>query len=253
MKKNRMKKNRMMRIASVMLVLALLTTCVISGSFAKYVTSGSGSDSARVAKWGILIGIEGDGVFSNEYATDDDTYAGAVSVQAEGDYKVVAPGTSSDGLTATVSGKPEVAFRLKLALSNISVVKLPAGTYTDYTQLGADGTYSKTFTLTEDYKPVQFHMTINVGGRTINVPFTDLEQIETTLNNLGNGDGLELDCDPGQEIPDGSTITLSWEWPFEGNDAADTYLGNVAAGKITDANAVTDISYKFTATATQID
>ena len=56
-------KNKMMRIASVLLVAALITTCAISGTFAKYVTKVSGEDTARVAKWGILLGMEGDDLF----------------------------------------------------------------------------------------------------------------------------------------------------------------------------------------------
>ena len=47
-----MRKNRMMRLASVLLVLCLLTTSVISGTFAKYVTTVGGRDEARVARWG---------------------------------------------------------------------------------------------------------------------------------------------------------------------------------------------------------
>ena len=47
-----MKKNKMMRIASVLLVAVILTTCAISGTFAKYVSSADSSDSARVAYWG---------------------------------------------------------------------------------------------------------------------------------------------------------------------------------------------------------
>lgn len=50
-----MKKNKIMRIASVLLVAVILTTCAISGTFAKYVTSGSGSDTARVAKFGVTV------------------------------------------------------------------------------------------------------------------------------------------------------------------------------------------------------
>ena len=50
-----MKRNKMMRIASVLLVAVLLSTCVISGTFAKYTTSNSATDSARVAKWGVII------------------------------------------------------------------------------------------------------------------------------------------------------------------------------------------------------
>ena len=47
-----MKKNTMMRVASALLVAVLLTTCAISGTFAKYVSSAETSDTARVAKWG---------------------------------------------------------------------------------------------------------------------------------------------------------------------------------------------------------
>ena len=47
-----MKKNTMMRLASVLLIAVLMSTCAISGTFAKYVTSDSSSDSARVARWG---------------------------------------------------------------------------------------------------------------------------------------------------------------------------------------------------------
>ena len=47
-----MKKNRMMRLASILLVCVLLTTSVISGTFAKYTTSVSSEDKARVAYWG---------------------------------------------------------------------------------------------------------------------------------------------------------------------------------------------------------
>ena len=47
-----MKKNRMLRLASALLILTLLTTSVIGGTFAKYVSTGSVSDTARVAKWG---------------------------------------------------------------------------------------------------------------------------------------------------------------------------------------------------------
>ena len=49
-----MKKNRMMRVASALLVAVLLTTCAISGTFAKYVSTATGEDAARVAYWVII-------------------------------------------------------------------------------------------------------------------------------------------------------------------------------------------------------
>ena len=48
-----MKKNVMMRVASALLVAVLMTTCAISGTFAKYTSSKTDSDSARVAVWGL--------------------------------------------------------------------------------------------------------------------------------------------------------------------------------------------------------
>lgn len=50
-----MKKNKMMRIASVLLVAVLLSTCAISGTFAKYVSTGTATASATVAKWDIKV------------------------------------------------------------------------------------------------------------------------------------------------------------------------------------------------------
>ena len=50
-----MKKNKMMRLASVLLVLTLLTTSVISGTFAKYTSTVTGSATATVAKWSFEV------------------------------------------------------------------------------------------------------------------------------------------------------------------------------------------------------
>ena len=50
-----MKKNKTMRIASVVMMAALLSTCAISGTFAKYTSASTGKDTARVAKWDIQL------------------------------------------------------------------------------------------------------------------------------------------------------------------------------------------------------
>ena len=73
-----MKKNKMMRIASVLLVAVILTTCAISGTFAKYVTSENGSDSARVAKFGVEVTANGS-TFATEYDTDDTNVVGTIA------------------------------------------------------------------------------------------------------------------------------------------------------------------------------
>ena len=64
--------------SSLMLALVLITSCFVGGTFAKYVTSGSGTDSARVAKFGVTVTANGD-VFAKEYATDDQTVVGTIA------------------------------------------------------------------------------------------------------------------------------------------------------------------------------
>ncbi|MBO5786941.1 MAG: hypothetical protein J6R45_06415 [Clostridia bacterium] len=112
-----MKKNRMMRLASGLLVAVLLTTCAISGTFAKYVTEGQASDSARVAKWGVTIKAENFDLFTTDYKTDDTTatFTGDYSVSSEGTANrddVMAPGTSGKIANIAITGTPEVAVEV---------------------------------------------------------------------------------------------------------------------------------------------
>ena len=68
-----MKKNKMMRLASSLLVAVLLTSSVISGTFAKYVTSDGASDSARVAKFGVIVDVVSN-AFSDSYLNNATEY-----------------------------------------------------------------------------------------------------------------------------------------------------------------------------------
>ena len=274
-----MKKNKMMRIASILMVVTLLSTCAISGTFAKYVTKAEGEDQARVAKWGIVLTMDGDAVFATQYETDDTKFGEEYSVISAEDDNVVAPGTEGEHVKATIKGAPEVAFRLILGLTVENEICLPAGEYTDYTELKHqdDGTYaySEKFTLDDDYYPVQF--VLKSGSRTAT---GSIEDITTALQNvvasMGGTAGVDTDgsltgitgaiyadfpanCEYFKE---GVELDLSWKWIFSDAetpdaitdiDRADTYLGNVAAGEVTDANAITDMKVNFTAIAVQID
>jgi hypothetical protein len=98
-----MKKNKMMRIASVLLVAVLLSTCAISGTFAKYITEVSSSDYARVAKWGFdTASISIADLFKESYTN---------VATATDNYTIIAPGTS--GFTTfkfEAEGEPEVDY-----------------------------------------------------------------------------------------------------------------------------------------------
>jgi hypothetical protein len=88
-----MKKNKMMRIASVLLVAVLLSTCAISGTFAKYVTTETGSAIAQVAKWNVEIVETGESSFAFdlfETILDSDGINGETDVVTG----KIAPGTS---------------------------------------------------------------------------------------------------------------------------------------------------------------
>ena len=116
-----MKKNRMMRLASILLVCVLLTTSVISGTFAKYVTTDAQQDSARVAKWGVVASIDGN-MFGATYAkaTGNSVVSYSKNGTPNGDTVssvdnalVVAPGTQNiKALKLSTVGTPEVSTKV---------------------------------------------------------------------------------------------------------------------------------------------
>jgi hypothetical protein len=134
-----MKKNKFMRLASCLLVGTLLTTCAISGTFAKYTTQDAAADSARVAKWGVELQIIGDlygqsyveGELANSVPTDWAETDNGVSVRASAntESELVAPGTKSNGgLSIKLNGKPEVDYQLWVTMKTDNVF-LQAGNY----------------------------------------------------------------------------------------------------------------------------
>ena len=244
-----MKKNKMMRIASVLLIAVILTTCAISGTYAKYVTEGSGSDKARVAKWGVKISGIANTLFSETYAKDSET---DITNTVEATQKVVAPGTKNDtGVTFSLTGTPEVAVQIDFVVKgsssdNITDVVLPTGTYTDWTH----APYSDTFTLDSQYKPVVF--TLKDGTNTLKTG--TLAEIEDLLEGKSGkyAPGTDLSKIFGETGT--GTYTLTWAWVFDGNDKADTLLGNLAAETQTAIpGASTSIDFAIVITATQID
>ena len=48
--------NKPMRVAMAVLVATMLSACMVGGTFAKYTSSASGSDTATVAKWSFKVG-----------------------------------------------------------------------------------------------------------------------------------------------------------------------------------------------------
>ncbi len=237
-----MKKVKFLRLASVMLMLCLITTCAISGTFAKYTTNATVGDTARVAHWGITItttdlnDAASTDVFAKKYENDaaintDPVTAIGAGFSVSSTTEVVAPGTTG-GIKIVITGTPEVAFNFDVDVTITSEVMIPKNTVV------ADGN-----TLAADYYPVKF--TVNDGTNDV-VSDKTLTEVKTYFESL-SGDKLA-----GVSVA--KTYTITWEWEFEtSNDEADTYLGNVAAGTVTDANTKTDLQFSIEFTATQID
>lgn len=244
-----MKKNRMMRVASALLVAVLLTTCAISGTFAKYVTTADANDTARVAKWGVSVTATGS-LFETQYANDgaiEKDEAGndiAYTVVSSGSDDVVAPGTAKEnGLTFSITGAPEVAVNIDFKITGVKDVLLPAGTYLDYT---TGNNTTDEFTLDDDYYPIVY----SLKKEGTEVASGTMEDIEDYL------DGIEGNYAANTNLTTTfGNYTLSWAWEFDddANNKADTFLGQLAAGVATATGASTTASATIEITVSQID
>ncbi|MBR6564758.1 MAG: hypothetical protein IKK71_04915 [Clostridia bacterium] len=233
-----MKKNTMMRIASVLLVVVLLTTSVISGTFAKYVTSDTGSDTARVADWGVYATVTGN-AFKTEYDRTDTSYTNtSTTVVSSTDDKLVAPGTNGTFGGLALTGSPEVATRVSF---DGTVVDLTGWTLSDTTY----------------YCPIEF----NINGTVIKgIEYNSETALEAAIRAaIVKGAG---DYAPNTDL--GSIDALvgeyTWNWAYEtganeaekqANNLKDTELGNLEAES--DSIDVNTITITVVTTITQID
>lgn len=235
-----MKKNVMMRIAACLLVCVLASTCGISGTFAKYVTMAEGSDTARVAKFGVVVQAVSS-IFNTSYAGED-----AITVLSSNSDNVIAPGTTGTAVAFTISGNPEVDVKVEVTLGDFTRVTLPAGSYLDYTTADTADKYEPTTA----YNPVVWTLekddVVVTGCENVG-----LDVIEYYLTNTLS---REYDVEAGAFSTINGTYELTWTWAFDGNDKADTVLGQIAGGVI-EAPAGHEAweSFEFSITVTQID
>ncbi len=132
-----MKKNKALRAASALLVLTLLTTSIIGGTFAKYTTSDSATDTARVAKWGVTLQVSGN-LYGKAYtagnldaskpvAWESASETGQSVISAGGSaaaaQNLLAPGTQSDAgpFEFKLTGTPEVASKTKVEITTQNI------------------------------------------------------------------------------------------------------------------------------------
>ena len=234
-----MKQNsKLMRASGILLILTLMTSCFVGGTFAKYVSEGQGEDAARVAKWGVEVTITGDG-FKTSYSKDDvPANINGTTVISLGDDKVVAPGTAGTFGGIKITGIPEVAVKIQTTAD----VELSGW------NIGDNG---------EFYCPLKF----TIGDTTIN----GLDYSTATAGGENSfqaaikkaiEDATTQELEAGTDLSRLEDIIYNWQWPFEGatgsainqSDKLDTRLGDNAA----DGDPAT-ITIKVTTTVTQID
>ena len=219
-----MKKNIAMRVAAFLFILTMISTCAFATTFAKYTTSASADDSARVAKWGVTVEASSD-------AKSKGLFVGEYDATVEASEDVVAPGTNGELAYFTIDGQPEVSCEVVFAAEF---------------QLYGIGETSHQWTVAgEFYCPI----VITVNGNEIK-GLECANAAEFTNKVVEAIAKVRYTFEPGQDLGElNNQLTIEWAWAFEGNDdAKDTALGDAAA------NAVAPKIYlKVTCTVNQLD
>lgn len=255
----KMKKNLVFRLGLLALVLTLVTMPLVSGTYAKYVTSKVGEATARVAKWGVEItdlDNDLDGFFAKKYNKDDSAYTGTLSVEAatvngETD-NVVAPGTGGTFNKISITGTPEVAVRVAAELDT-SATEF-TGWLVDLN--GSNSAY---------YLPIVVTVKA-LNDTTVNVYGMDYKDEGSYADNVAafiTAIDTEVkkatkDYAPNTDLSneaDSTFLEISWAWAFENTSSAhldeynkdedDTFLG--------DLDDAPTIKFALKVSVTQID
>ena len=220
------KKNVLMRSAGLLLVLVLVTSCFVGSTFAKYTVGGTGSDTARVAKFGVNVTASGT-MFAREYATDDGS-AGTITKSVISTDKVVAPGTKGNMASMTLTGTPEVAVRVSYAVNKFELKGWTTDGTTEYCPL--------VFTVgTASYK---------IGDAGI----TSVSDLQDKVKAAITAYSKDYEANTDLSGVGTDSLKVSWAWAFEGDDAKDTALGSRAA-----EDKAATVELEITTTVTQID
>lgn len=236
-----MSKNRLMRAGSILAVAAVVSTSAVSGTFAKYVTEGSGTDSARVAKWGVKVSTVSD-AFKNTYAAK--TTVDGITDSVEAEVNVVAPGTEGTLAATSITGTPEVAVNVSYGPTVTDGKILDLGSNWKY----SDGTY---------YCPLR----ITVGkDEFFGMGYNSAADFEKDVNDAIKAYSKKYKANTNLADQGADSINISWKWDFESTettdtkkqtDVKDTYLGDLAANAETADDPTIKLNLKTT--VTQID
>jgi len=265
------KKNKVLRTASLALVLTLITTCLSAYTLAKYTTSLSGTDTARVARFDFGSTINtydenGNAIMTNAalattaaainvFSTSYDSAASlgtasTTTVKTSGTDKIIAPGVFGS-FQYGFTGTSEVSIRISFDITETQTAANKVPMLYEY-----DGKY-----YSNQYTPNNHYLVLANDGSSI-----------ATINVAGNlaalatavSDSIGI-MDAGTDLSTATALTaakttVKWYWPFEewtaasggtlitgtgvGTDAYDTALGLLGSDTV---------KLDIAATATQVD
>lgn len=192
-----MKKNKALTAAISVLSLTMVSMCAIGGTFAKYTSQDSATDTAKVAQWGITITAN---TYHEAFHTATTTQDTKITAAAVGGNAIVAPGSEGKLVGISVAGNPEVNG----TIAHDATFSITEASWT------VDGQF---------YCPIEF----SNGSTTVKgVEYIDkYDDLVAALNLLDGGSSFNA----GASVSD--TYTLTWKWAFEnGHDDLDTLLGD---------------------------
>lgn len=161
------KRNWIFKIASCLMMACLLTTCVISGTFAKFTSQASGSTTVKVATWEFTLnGTKQSEEFAINLGATVDTVDGNTDNEVDlgNDLNVIAPGTKGSFSielvnNSQVSASYAVSFAYEDASNapaNLKFCATEGGTYGALTAL----TYTDTLKYKNDGNDDQTTITV---------------------------------------------------------------------------------------------
>ena len=193
-----MKKNRILKLGLLALTLTLVTASLVSGTFAKYVTTASGTGTVTVAKWDVHLGEGTSGAVTALAAFDlTDTLGTGTLVNVLANR--VAPGTAGSFTLAYDTLGTEVAHNVTITLDASAVLAEAALPQLKF------------------YSDADFNIPLTGDINALSVLST------TTPIAVGGAYG---------------TVTVYWQWPFgdPANNTIDTADGVAAANYEITAN-----------------
>lgn len=184
-----MKKNKIFTLGLVITFVFVVSLTLVSGTFAKYTSTVTGNDSASVAKWAFQYG----------------TSEGTLSDVDLSSTKIIAFNLFDTILDT--NGDPE---------TDVATDKIAPGTKGSF-QFVVKNTseVNATFDLTLEVTGAQvpFEYTIQVNEENASEASTTVPSLTTQTIDMNTS----------------VTVTITWEWPFDGNDTTDTTLGLAAS------------------------